>query len=129
MNLRKTKKGFTIVELIVVLTIISLIAIMVIPNYMDAHGKAMGTTCVSNQRMIYTAAALFINIEAESLEDMGHQERLESLVEKDYVRGYSLCECPSSGDGDNDDYTLVFEDGYISDVECDVKPAEHEWKW
>ena len=127
MKPKTEKKGFTLFEMLVVTAILGLIMVIAIPNYLKARNNAMAHICASNQKMIYTAASMFMNSEEESLEAMGHKERLDALIEKGYIKGNNWCECPSGKDGSYDDYTLIFQDGYISDVQCDRKPADHVW--
>jgi type IV pilus assembly protein PilA len=59
-NMKKlNKKGFTLIELIVVIAIIAILAAILIPallNYLDAAEYARNQ---SNARSIYTAAVLF----------------------------------------------------------------------
>ncbi len=126
-KLTKDARGFTFFEIMTVVTILALIMAIALPNYIRARNTAREKICISNQKMIYTAAVMFMNKETVSLEDMGHKERLEALIEYGYLRGNKWCECPSSSDDSFDDYTLAFESDFVSDVECDVKPADHVW--
>ena len=121
-------KGFTLPEVLVVTAIISLILTLVMPNYLSARSKTLKLTCASNQKIIYTAAIMYENIEGKSLESLGHKERLNAIIEKGYLKGNQWCNCPSNSSGGHDDYTLIFDDeGYLVDVQCDVKPSEHVW--
>ncbi len=120
-------KGFTFFEMLVVITIIGLLLMIALPNYTEARRKATRNTCISNQKIIYTAATIYMMEESESLVGMGHKERLDALIDNGYIRGSKWAECPSSGDKDYDDYTIVFMSDIVSDVECDVEPSGHIW--
>ncbi len=49
------KKGFTLVEIMIVVAIIGLLAAIAIPNFMKSRVASQATTCVNNMRQIYHA--------------------------------------------------------------------------
>lgn len=49
------KKGFTLVEIMIVVAIIGLLAAIAIPNFMRSRVASQATTCVNNLRQIYHA--------------------------------------------------------------------------
>ncbi len=49
------KKGFTLVEIMIVVAIIGLLAAIAIPNFMKSRVASQATTCVNNLRQIYHA--------------------------------------------------------------------------
>ena len=55
--------GFTLVEIMVVVAVISLLAAIVIPNLLKAGAKSQATICINNLRQIDTAVQQF-SIEA-----------------------------------------------------------------
>jgi len=111
----------------IVLVIIGLLMAIALPNYVRGRSTARRNICISNQKIIYTAAAMYMNKETDSLEDMGHKERLDALIDRGYVRGQKWMECPSSDVKNYDDYSMAFESGFIEDIDCDEKPTEHVW--
>ena len=115
------KDGFTLFEIMVLVAIIALLMAIVVPNYLGAREKTIKNICITNQKMIFTAATAYQTQQSEPLTS------LDDLVDKNYLKGNKWCECPASYDGDYDDYTLVFEDGFICDVECDERGEEHRW--
>lgn len=125
--LYKEEKAFTVFETLIVVTIIGLIMAIVLPNYIDARNRTRENVCASNQKVIYTAAAMYTMAEPESLEDMGDKERLDALVEAQYIKHNGWYECPSSNDDDFDDYTMTFNDGEVTDIECDEMRSQHPW--
>lgn len=52
-------KGFTLIELMVVIAIISILAIMLLPALSRAQQKARGMECVNNLRQLYLANSMF----------------------------------------------------------------------
>lgn len=55
----RNNKGFTLVELVIVLVILGILALLVIPNIGGFQDTAEQRTCVSSQRTIESAAAAY----------------------------------------------------------------------
>ncbi len=60
MKLRKSKKGFTLVEIMIVVAIIGLLAAIAIPNFVQNRGKAQARTCIANLKQIEGAAQQYL---------------------------------------------------------------------
>ena len=56
---RAQERGFTLIELMIVVSIIAILAGILIPNFVNARAQAMTAACESNLRSIATAAELF----------------------------------------------------------------------
>ena len=52
----KLKKGFTLVEIMIVVAIIAILAAVAIPNFLKYRADARTQTCVSNMKQLQTAA-------------------------------------------------------------------------
>lgn len=53
------ERGFTLIELMIVVSIIAILAGILIPNFVNARAQAMTAACESNLRSIATAAELY----------------------------------------------------------------------
>jgi len=52
MKLRRNSKGFTLVEIMIVVAIIGLLAAIAVPNFTQARTNARTSACVNNLRLI-----------------------------------------------------------------------------
>ena len=52
----KMKKGFTLVEIMIVVAIIAILAAVAIPNFLKYRADARSQACVSNMKQLQTAA-------------------------------------------------------------------------
>ena len=59
MKFFKNKKGFTLVELVVVIAILGILAGIAIPRFMDATASARGAKMVADMRTIESAESMY----------------------------------------------------------------------
>lgn len=92
----KTSKGFTLVEIMIVVTIIGLLVAIAVPNFLQARETSRSRACIANLREIDTAKQQYMldknsNTFASA---MSSDPALGGLVGS-YVR--SLPKCPIGG--------------------------------
>ena len=56
----RQKRGFTLLELLVVVGIIALLAAILFPVFLAARGRARTTACASNLRQLHLALSLYV---------------------------------------------------------------------
>ena len=82
----KKKKGFTLIELIVVIAILALLASIAIPKYMHTQEKAKAAAHNTNVEVIKQAAATYLveHPEADSVTLNDLQGYMDSKIPKAY---------------------------------------------
>lgn len=102
----RNQRGFTLVELMIVIVIIGVLAAIAVPAYSSYVSKAQERTCEANRRMISTAAVMYY-IE----HDNNYATDIEDLI--DYLDNVASLECPAGGE-----YTLPSDTSDSFDVTC-----------
>jgi type II secretion system protein G len=97
----KTEKGFTLVEMLVVLFIIGIIIAIALPNFIQASKKANIQADKANRRMIS------MQVENYYLDTGSYPSNIQVLVKQKYLR--TVPDCP----GDAGKYKLIHKSGEI----------------
>ncbi len=98
---RKNEKGFTLVELMVVVVIIGILVAIAVPVYNSVQERARERACHANQRTIEGAAAQYAAEHATS----AWPTAMSDL--SGYLQNATIIRCPSTGAV----YTLVVAAG------------------
>jgi competence protein ComGC len=124
----RSKKAFTLIELLIVFTILAALLSVVIPFYYNTVEMTRKKICIAQQKTLFEAAALYELGEMAFLKNIGGQKaRLDELVDKGYIKSNRGFECPSSPVQDYDDYQMIFEGNSLVDIECTLRWDEHKW--
>ncbi len=84
------RRGFTLIEIMIVIAIIAILATIAVPNFMRARGEAQLDGCIQNEKTIQTALEMYL---------IRHKAPLtidvDTLVEGKYLK--EAPKCPSAG--------------------------------
>lgn len=107
-------KGFTLVELIVVLVILAILAAILVPALLGYIDRAKGQQIVLNARSVYTAAqaeATSMYAKSVSINQLGTGDYAKRVIATADVPGDKIC-VGVKGDGKSanahDDYTISY---------------------
>ena len=130
---RRTERGgFTLIELMVVVAIISILAAMLLPALSAAKAKARRIECLSGLRQLNLALTMY----ADDFEDMypPRAEREFSWVYKlrTYYLVHKVLRCPLDHLSAPYDYSYLIN-GFNDWFEANLTPAEYDqfkaWMW
>src|ERR1039457_6829150 len=115
-NISSRRRGFTLVEIMIVVAIIGLLASIAIPNYVQSRKKVQINVCISNLQQIEGA------MQRWSL-DM-HKDEGQTVAYSD-IRNYlkRSMVCPAGGTSFDDSYMITTVD---TPPVCQKKPTTHQ---
>lgn len=96
-NRLSSRKGFTLIELMIVIAIIAILAAILVPNFIRARAQGQLTACKSNLKNIGTACEMY------STDNSGRYPSGLAKLTPDYLK--SIPTCPSAG---QDTYTSAY---------------------
>lgn len=106
----RSKKGFTLVELMVVVIILGILVAIAIPIYNNVTGDAQKKACAANERTLEGAVAMY-----QAANDGAMPGDLDVLKEKGFIEAVPTCPVDGSFK-----YTLN-SDGTVS---CEGAPHQ-----
>ena len=121
----KNRKGFTLIELMIVIAIIGILAAMAIPNFKKARASARQKACYSNIRVLQGAVEMY-NMDVSNMMTSLDQQK---LIDAKYVKAASPLMCPETSKGnptyggteltENGEITCGYHGGLISEGKYD----------
>ena len=81
----KNRKGFTLIELMIVIAIIGILAAMAIPNFKKARWSARQKSCYSNIRVLQGAIEMY-NMDNNTMISGPGDPQLAALVAGNYIK-------------------------------------------
>jgi len=87
--MKRNQKGFTLVELMVVVLIIAILVAIAIPLYTKSQENAQRSACKANLRTLMGSIAQYMS------ENETYPADLKTLADEDYIK--SVPECPGGG--------------------------------
>lgn len=95
MRIHKNTRGFTLVEIMIVVAIIGLLAAIAVPNFVQARSTAKKNTCINNLRLIDAATEQWAMDNNKDTGDTVTTSGTPSIL--DYLKGAQLPVEPSGG--------------------------------
>lgn len=89
-NLQKSQKGFTLIEIMIVVLIIGILLAIAIPNFVKARETSRTKSCIANLKQIDAA-------KEQDAMDHNIAEGGAAANYLDYIKGGALPTCPSGG--------------------------------
>ena len=119
---KNNRKGFTIVELVIVIAVIGILATVLVPTFSNITTKANNSAALQKARNIYTEYLAHDNVKGQPLTtvyvDGGNSKYFK--VEA----GKAMSETPVTLPTDGTAYVLVSMTGNTVVIDCSATPAQ-----
>jgi prepilin-type N-terminal cleavage/methylation domain-containing protein len=103
MSMRKSRTAFTLIELMIVVTILAILAAILVPNFKRARAKGQFSGCLSNCKNTGTALEMYAVDHSGRFPDLSGLAGLNQAVGHGVIK--RLPTCPAAGTCTYSDYT------------------------
>ena len=113
--MKRMKKGFTLVEIMIVVAIIAILAAVAIPNFIRYRNDSRTAACIANMKQLQTAAESYLT------KHPGAAPAVSDLCgsgEDKYIKNELTC--PKDGSA----YSITLDNGAIK-ISCGSGDSEH----
>ena len=113
----KDQKGFTLIEIIIVSTILAVLVALGVATAMQVVENANKGVCINNQKTLYQTTTLYALETGANLDNATFPD-IEAVREtlcpggedpEGYLKDWALFDCPSDNDESYNDYYLSWE--------------------
>ena len=111
----RNKKGFTLMEVLVVVTIIGILAAIAVPSYIYAVDQGRKDACASNVQILFTQVERHYLTTGQQVPI--NEDLVQFLKGKGYLTGEEL-KCPYSNEEIMPEYKLIYIDDKDAKVYC-----------
>ncbi|MBR4653289.1 MAG: prepilin-type N-terminal cleavage/methylation domain-containing protein [Kiritimatiellae bacterium] len=110
---QKMKKGFTLVEIMIVVAIIAILAAVAIPNFLKYRADARSQACVSNMKQLQTAAESWRTTQSDPTAVPAKSDLVGTETTKYIRKEADSFICPEGGE-----YVIATAEGGAITVTC-----------
>lgn len=93
--MRVRKKGFTLIEITIVVLVIGILAAIALPNYLRARTNSRTSTCLANLKRIEDAKEMWASENHAGPSTAPTQDQLMGTVVTGYLQAWPAC--PENG--------------------------------
>jgi prepilin-type N-terminal cleavage/methylation domain-containing protein len=125
----KSRSGFTLAEIMIVIAIIGLLNALSIPAFSSSRKRSHACTCRQNRRIIFEQLNIYCMEHAVELTPArfpnlcAARDALAPGGSSDYVRDWKIFECPVADGQDEHDYAYVWDNGVLVEIRCNNTDA------